>query len=89
MKSRINLILKLLEQSVDLVYQNDKYLIEHSIHEQDLSHRIAFYFENLLRNYDWFTQNGYSVDVEYNKNFDRKEIILKIIESITEHIWVE
>lgn len=70
MRSKISLILKLLEQSVDLVYQNDKYLIEYSIHEQDLSHRIAFYFENLLRNYAWFTQNGYSVDVEYNKNFD-------------------
>ena len=70
MRSKISLILKSLEQSVDLVYQNDKYLIEHSIHEQDLSHRIAFYFENLLRNYDWFTQNGYSIDVEYNKNFD-------------------
>ena len=30
-----------------------------------------------------------SLKKEYNKNFDRKEIILKIIESITEHIWVE
>lgn len=73
MTSKMELILELLEQSVDLVYQNDKYLIEHSIHEQDISHRIAFYFENLLRNYDWFTQNGYSVDVEYNKNFDDKK----------------
>ena len=75
MTSKISLILKLLEQSVDLVYQNDKYLIEHSIHEQNISHRIAFYFENLLRNYDWFTQNGYSVDVEYNKNFDDLKIV--------------
>lgn len=70
MTSNIQLILILLEQSVNLVYQNDKYLIEHSVHEQNISHRIAFYFENLLINYDWFTQNGYSVDVEYNKNFD-------------------
>ena len=77
MKSRINLILKLLKQSVDLVYQNDKYLIKHSVHEQDISHRIAFYFENLLGNYAWFTKKGYSVEVEYNKNFDDSKRVYK------------
>ena len=90
MRSKISLILKLLEQSVDLVYQNDKYLIEHSIHEQDLSHRIAFYFENLLRNYDWFTQYGYSVDVEYNKNFDdSKRVYDKCINCELENCYIK
>lgn len=90
MRSKISLILNLLEQSVDLVYQNDKYLIEHSIHEQDLSHRIAFYFENLLRNYDWFAQNGYSVDVEYNKNFDdSKRVYDKCINCELENCYIK
>ena len=90
MKSRISLILKLLEQSVDLVYQNDKYLIKHSVHEQDISHRIAFYFENLLGNYAWFTQKGYSVDVEYNKNFDdSKRVYDKCINCELENCYIK
>ncbi len=90
MKSRINLILKLLEQSVDLVYQNDKYLIKHSVHEQDISHRIAFYFENLLGNYAWFTQKGYSVDVEYNKNFeDSKRVYKQCSDCQLEHCYIK
>ena len=90
MRSKISLILKLLKQSVDLVYQNDKYLIEHSVHEQDISHRVAFYFENLLRNYDWFTQEEYSVDVEYNKNFDdSKRVYKKCSGCQLEHCYIK
>ena len=64
------LIIELLKQSVDLLYKNDSYLIEHSVHEQDISHRIAYYFENLLNNYSWYKKSSFNVDVEYNKNFD-------------------
>ena len=67
---QLELAVNLLEQSVDLVYQNDKYLIDHSIHEQNLSHRIAYYWENLLKSYDWFIQNGYNIDVEYNRSLN-------------------
>lgn len=63
-------IIKILKQSVKMLYKNDNYLIQHSVHEQDLSHRIAFYFENILKNYNWFIKNGYNIDVEYNRNFE-------------------
>ncbi len=69
-EKQISIILSLLKQSVDLLYENDNYLIKNSVHEQDISHRIAHYLENLLKNHDWFVKNGYSIDVEYNRNFD-------------------
>lgn len=64
------LIIKLLKQSVDLLYTNDSYLIEHFVHEQDISHRIAHYFENLLNHYSWYKKSSFNIDVEYNRNFD-------------------
>lgn len=66
----IKKLLKLLKQSVELLYENDKYLILHSVHEQDISYRIAHYFENLLNNYDWYSALKLNVDVEYNRNID-------------------
>ena len=62
--------LNILRMSLDLLYKNDYYLIEHSIHEQDISHRIAHYMENLLNNYEWYKKIPLNIDVEYNKNFD-------------------
>lgn len=62
--------LNVLRMSLDLLYQNDSYLIEHSIHEQDISHRIAHYMEILLNNYEWYKKIPLNIDVEYNKNFD-------------------
>ena len=64
------LIIKLLKQSVDLLYTNDSYLIKHCVHEQDISHRIAHYFENLLNHYSWYKKSSFNVEVEYNRNFD-------------------
>ncbi len=74
-KKQITIILSLLKRSIDLLYENDNYLIKKPVHEQDISHRIAHYLENLLRNYDWFVKNGYSIDVEYNKNLDEPKRI--------------
>lgn len=76
-KNKILIILSLLKQSVDLLYENDNCLIKNSVHEQDISHRIAHYLENLLRNYDWFVKNGYSIDVEYNRNLDDSKKVYK------------
>ena len=74
-ENKIQIVRSLLEQSIDLLYENDCYLITNSVHEQSISHRIAHYLENLLIKYDWFVKDGYSVDVEYNKNFgDSKKV---------------
>ena len=70
----IKTILSSLKKSVDLFYENDNYLIKNSIHEQDLSHRIAYYLEKLLRNHNWFIKSRYSIDVEYNRNLDNPKI---------------
>ena len=56
-EKQISIILSLLKQSVDLLYENDNYLIKNSVHEQDISHRIAHYLENLLKNHDLFVKN--------------------------------
>ena len=71
------LIIELLKQSVDLLYKNDSYLIKHSVHEQDISHRIAYYFENLLNNYSRYKKSSFNIDVEYNKNFDNLKRVYK------------
>lgn len=65
----LNTIVKVLKQSVELVYERDYYLIQNDVHEQDISHRIAHYFENFLMLYPWYSENGYRIDVEYNRNF--------------------
>lgn len=67
-ENKLSTIHFLLERSVDLLYENDSCLITNSVHEQSISHRIAHYLENLLIKYDWFVKDGYSVDVEYNRN---------------------
>lgn len=80
MTSNLKQIINLLKQSIELLYENDNYLIEHSVHEQDLSHRIAYYFENLLNNYEWYKKTSLNIDVEYNKNFDdSKRVYCKCI----------
>lgn len=65
----LNTIVKLLKQSIELLYERDYYLIQNNVHEQDISHRIAHYFENFLMSYPWYSEGGYRVDVEYNRNF--------------------
>ena len=69
-ESNIRTILALLNQSIDLLYENDHFLIKNGVHEQDISHRIAYYLENLLRSHDWFVKSRYSIDVEYNRNLN-------------------
>lgn len=83
-KNKIRIIHSLLKRSVDLLYENDNYLITKSVHEQSTSHRIAHYLESLLRNYDCFVKDGYSVDVEYNKNLDDSKRVFKNCSNCTQ-----
>lgn len=74
-ENKIQIVRSLLKQSVGLLYENDSCLITNSVHEQSISHRIAHYLENLLIKYDWFVKDGYSVDVEYNRNLDEHKSV--------------
>lgn len=70
MKEHLEEILDILKDAVENLYHNDRYLLENRIHEQDMSHRIAYYFEKELQECPWFDSKKYSVDVEYNRNLD-------------------
>ncbi len=73
----INLVLKKL-------LEKDKELLENNIHEQSISHRIACYLENEIK--DFLEKNSYSIDVEYNKIWkDPKEFK----EIMWEWEWIE
>lgn len=75
-------IIKILKDSVQLLKENDNDLIELSVHEQALSHRIAHYFENLLSNYSWYRKSSLTVDVEYNRSiYDEKTIPKEICQN--------
>ena len=84
-ENKIQIVRSLLKQSVGLLYENDCYLIEYSVHEQAISHRIAHYLENLLIKYDWFVKDRYSVDVEYNRNGDEVKKVCGNCDFLEQH----
>lgn len=59
------LLENLIQKSLDNLYANDKYLIEHKVAERDITHRFAYYFENNMQNTD---VSSYNVDCEYNRD---------------------
>ena len=59
------LLENLIQKSLDDLYANDKYLIEHKVAERDITHRFAYYFENNMQNTD---VSSYNVDCEYNRD---------------------
>ena len=56
---------QLIKRSLDDLYQNDKYLIDHKVAERDITHRFAHYFENNMQGTD---VAQYNVDCEYNRD---------------------
>ena len=56
---------QLIKRSLDDLYQNDKYLIDHKVAETDITHRFAHYFENNMQGTD---VAQYNVDCEYNRD---------------------
>lgn len=59
------LLENLIQKSLDDLYANDKYLIEHRVAERDIVHRFAHYFENHMCG---TVISEYNVDCEYNRN---------------------
>lgn len=74
MKKRLN---SCIESALDLLYQNDRYLIQHPVRgrNKDLSHvseracvfRFGVYFDFLFRQ---MISCHYHIDVEYNRNLE-------------------
>ena len=56
---------QLIKKSLDDLYRNDKYLIDHKVAERDITHKFAHYFENYMQDTEI---KSYNVDCEYNRN---------------------
>lgn len=64
-------ILQGIEYALIHLYDKDKYLLEHKVHEQAIVFRFALYFENFVNSLG----KDYNLDVEYNKNMDNPKRI--------------
>lgn len=53
---------KSVKDALDKLYYNDRYLLEHDVNEQSITHRLAIYLEDVFFNYN--------VDCEYNRYGD-------------------
>ncbi|MHC4397149.1 MAG: hypothetical protein ACYS1A_16030 [Planctomycetota bacterium] len=53
---------KSLECALDMLYQEDKHLLEVECHEISIAHRIAVYMESYF--------DGWNIDLEYNRDKD-------------------
>jgi len=58
-KSDIN---KLVEQSIQMLLKYDRYLLDHNLREESISHMLAMYLKSLFQDWD--------VDCEYDKDHD-------------------
>ena len=56
---------QLIKKSLDDLYRNDKYLIDHKVAERDITHRFAHYFENYMQDTNIAE---YNVGCEYNRD---------------------
>jgi len=57
--------LKVVKKVLSTLFEKDSFLIKNNTHEKSISHKIAFYLENELRNF--LEENNYSIDIEYNR----------------------
>ena len=61
-------LIPILEKVLNKLFERDKILMKNDVHEQSLSHKVACYLEEELR--DFLEKEWYSVDVEYNRYWE-------------------
>ena len=61
---------KIVKDSLNMLFENDKVLIENDVNERSITHRLALYIENYLSDSCTEEMKGLSVDCEYNRNWD-------------------
>ena len=66
MDERITLLSQLVKSALDELYCNDRYLLDHCVHERSIVFRFAHYLQKLLDEHKEFL--GFNLDVEYNRN---------------------
>ena len=52
----------ILTEAINELTEKDSYLLEHDVHEQAISHKLACYIGNRI--------HGWNVDAEYNRNLN-------------------
>lgn len=78
MKNRTNsqILVNLLEESVEKCYQKDKSLIDRGGMEQACVARIFYYMQDLIYNDSMYTfLRDYNLDCEYNKNMQTSKTL--------------
>lgn len=65
-EDEITHIKAIINAALNEVYEHDRYLIEHKIHERSIVARFVIYFHEQLKNTHY---SHYHLDVEYNRNF--------------------
>ncbi len=66
--------------SVELVSCKDSKLFELAVKEETISHRLAFYLENLIIDLSNGEFDGSVVDCEYNRHGDEEKRLFEIID---------
>jgi hypothetical protein len=68
-----------LETAARMVGQRDAYLLENDLRKEAISHRLAFYLEEILRRDQVLSLEKFSVDCEYNSGagYQRKYLQIK------------
>lgn len=71
-------------EAIQMLFQNDSFLLENKVHEIAINHRIAIYLEQLLSNSILLTENQLSVDIEYNRELYED---IRSMEFECQNIW--
>jgi len=78
-KERYEYLIKCLDKSIVKLYKKDKVLLENSVHEQSISHKLGCYLQNNIEEEKTGLFEVFSVDCEYDKDMekakDRKKFI--------------
>ncbi|MBI9071401.1 MAG: hypothetical protein JEY94_07365 [Melioribacteraceae bacterium] len=65
MSYRIQLLIELVQQAIQMVYERQYYLIENKVHERSIVFWFGIYFNEIIKKSEF---SEYNLDFEYNKN---------------------
>ena len=68
----VSIVKSIVQEALEKFYSNDIYLLEHDLHEQTISSKIACYLSIIIENKNL----KYNVDVEYNRNGDAPKALI-------------
>ena len=76
-----------IKKSIDKLYLIDGFLIKNDVHEQAISHRLAIYLEEEIR--EIVNTPDLSVDCEYDRCFNDEKFLNRYEKSINIKNWIK